>query len=628
MNKLLRYLSVMACVVLCSLQANAATFYSKVVVTSDMEGGLVYVSDSNATPSTDDFNAESSAEKTSNKIFGSKDTHTYYLKAKVAEEYADKIEFLGWYLDGELKSSEIDYTLSFETKSKDINSPESRIVSAHFRPIPAVRLKTSEFENVTTSITPEENTIATDVTLTVNIAKIPSYGCVNLCYVFEGWKDEKNQIVSTDPVYKFKATERTTLTPVIKYLSEQPTPGKYYRIRNVFNRTLSLEGNYKIPVNDAKVEFEGINPVFHGVTADLSLLRWALPTNHNFADFQNKHFANDDNPAMDVESSPSTIFYLTGNTKGGNVEKVSFLCQGEDAKAIMDGNTLTLKPMNSTMSGYYYLEAKNLVLAVAGVKMTYNEQRCDVYVGRVTDEDPYSAMAFQPIDEEHMDYFWFGAKPDEALEFENGYWSTMYTAFPYQCKDGLEAYYIKGTTKANGITYACLERVQGDKVPAATAVLLKCQGLTTKENRLLPLSPDTQIPALEGNLLKGVYQLYNSSNKDGRVNFDESTMRVLGVNSAGAVGFFKMKANEDGSAAELLANKAYLDLSSISPANVAAGYKLVMGDQGSTAIDSIESDDKSVKYENQPVYDLTGRQVANPEAGNIYIVDGKKIVWK
>ena len=236
-------------------------------------------------------------------------------------------------------------------------------------------------------------------------------------------------------------------------------------------------------------------------------------------------------------------------------------------------------------------------------------------------------MAMQPIDEEHMDHFWFGALPDEAMEFEGGYWTSMYTAFPYECRDGVEAYIVKEATTANGVAYACLTRIEGDRVPANTAVLLKCLGLTTKENRLLPLAPETEIPPVEGNALQGVYQLFASKEKDGRKLFDESTMRVLGVNSKGEIGFFKLSAGADGAPQELKANRAYLDMSLLPGVKAASAFRLKLGNSSSD-IDAIDASGDPVRFEDMRVFDLSGRPVALPVPGTIYIVNGRKMLWK
>jgi len=237
-------------------------------------------------------------------------------------------------------------------------------------------------------------------------------------------------------------------------------------------------------------------------------------------------------------------------------------------------------------------------------------------------------MAFQVLDEEHLDDFWFGAMPDEDMRFMDGYWTSMYTAFPYECRDGVEAYYVKETVNANNKAYACLEKIEEGIVPANTAVLLKCQGLDTKENRLLPISPDdSRIPSITGNALKGEFQLYSNEQMEGRVKYDESTMRVLGLNSKGEVGFYKLSPAEDGSAQELAANKVYLDMTALPGIAAAASFKLMMRDDA-TAIETIEEAGESVKYENQLIYDLNGHRVHNPQIGEIYIIGGEKVLWR
>lgn len=62
-------------------------------------------------------------------------------------------------------------------------------------------------------------------------------------------------------------------------------------------------------------------------------------------------------------------------------------------------------------------------------------------------------LEIQPVDIEHIDKYYFGAMPDETMKAEGGYWTSMYTAFPYECyePDGVEAYVAESEELQNGV---------------------------------------------------------------------------------------------------------------------------------------------------------------------------------
>lgn len=495
----------------------------------------------------------------------------------------------------------------------------------------------SDFDKGIVSFTPESPQVGDEVTFK---AQINGYdfngktaGSTNLTYAFERWADAEGNTVSYDPEFTHTITEAVEYTAVFKQLWEKPRKGGYYRVRNMANRVLTLEGNYKLSMPSF---------ISSGIAADETLLRWALDKNHDYDKFKTdtpdyKYNYTDDNPGMDVEANPQTIFYIeSGKENGNNLTDVSISAQGTSTYGLT-GKKMQILPMDQSIyPGYYHIyTGASTLKGKVGIKMNVlwdnggADIKCVVYLGKDTDNEVYNAFAFQPLNEELMDYFWFGAAPDEAMRFEGGYWSSMYTAFPYECRDGVEAYYAKETATANGNSYICLTRIEDGRVPANTAVLLKCHGLETKENRLLPLDPATEnIPAIEGNLLKGEFQLYTNSGKAGRKNFDESTMRVLGLNSKGEVGFFKLSAGEGGAAVELAHNRAYLDISSLPAAAKAVSFRVTTDMSGTAGVESVIENGESVKFEDAEIFDLNGRRVIAPSAGQVYIVNGKKTLWR
>lgn len=607
-------------VMLCCLvpQSAHATLYSYVTVKTDNpDAGLVSVVESGKKVGT--YAAEQQKTQSAWQLAGrpSSATHNYDLYAKVNDGYI----FVGWMEGSKLVSTENPFTVG-KTTYTTTSPGTGAVYTAHFIPKPAATATVS-LPYGAPKITPDENKVGDVVTLSYTLPTLPKYPHVkNVMLEFSHWEDDMGNVLSHEPTFSYTIDREMQFVACLKELGGIPEVGKYYRVRCFSNRVLTLEGGYKFSM-----------PLAGGKTVDPELLRWALPTDFNPADFNtNGSLTNLAYPRTDTispicpEASPNTIFYISqGNKAENGLKKVVLEGQGVNTKTLTSNNTLDIVRMNNSFYGYFGFQSS--AVSKAGLKMTFNNNGCDVYLGSYGEEDPYSAMAVQPIDEEHMDYFWFGAAPAESMLFDGGYWTSMYTAFPYECRDGVEAYYVTELATANGETYAVLTRVDGDRVPAKAAVLLKCQGLDTKQNRLLPLHPSENIAALSNNVLKGEFQLYTNNKKEGRKLYDPAKMLVLNVDSDGEVGFFRLAKNTDGTERELAANKAYLDMTAFS-ANVKS-LKLIR-EEDTAGLDLIIPEMETVGTPtpaDNAIYNLFGQRVLHPVSGQIYIVDGKKIIF-
>ena len=170
------------------------------------------------------------------------------------------------------------------------------------------------------------------------------------------------------------------------------------------------------------------------------------------------------------------------------------------------------------------------------------------------------AWRFKLIDEEHFDTNYIGAKP-EASTLKNGkYYTTMYTAFAYECRDGMKAY-IADKFMDNGDVH--LKQLKDGRVPAYTAVVLECNGTTPKQNRIMPLREE--LTPIEGNLLKGEIWLNDGSdNPDNyRTKFDPSTMRLLSKKGTFGKEPVTDPFNNNASLTYIANNTCYLDVSGL-----------------------------------------------------------------
>ncbi len=201
-----------------------------------------------------------------------------------------------------------------------------------------------------------------------------------------------------------------------------------------------------------------------------------------------------------------------------------------------------------------------------------------VYIG----EDRYSYFALEPLDEEHVDEYYFGAQPGSTV-VDGKYYTTMYTAFPYECyqPDGVKAYIVTAIDATKGTIH--IKNIESGKVPANTPVILECNGKTAKENRLIPLM--TEPEAIVGNLLKGKINL---NTLDGirpeykLLAFNAATMRVLSDTELAFVN------KNTGDSSNILSNTCYLDISQ--QTEMHDKYVIVKEDDGKKTLEQLVAD--------------------------------------
>ena len=237
--------------------------------------------------------------------------------------------------------------------------------------------------------------------------------------------------------------------------------------------------------------------------------------------------------------------------------------------------------------------------------------------------DTYAKYYLDPLDYTNnttkRDECYFGAKCAEKMENGGKYYTSMYTSFPYECIDGVNAYYVDGIE--NGIVH-CVP-VPNNKVPSNTGVILECNTPNDPaHNRLIPLLNE---PAkISGNLLKGVFFNYDGTGYNGatrtpnRTAYDKNTMRVFSVSkTTGKIGFYQY------SGSYLGANKVYLDMADFANAssNEFDGTFTMDFSQTVSGVNEVHVEEtvKDDRY-----YDLQGRVVEHPTRG-IYIRNGRKV---
>lgn len=572
-----------ASIMLFTLTASAGkTYYSKLTVkTADSAKGKVYASTTNVTPKDSDYKDD---EVTISQDSDSQ-SHTYYLYTQPAEGYV-----LDYWDDG--KGGKItDAIFKGTAEATDQNSATQFTLTAHFIERPPIQVKSNDISLGTATITKGTNAINGSLTVTAafvySIPKGDYWNYFSKSVKFDGWYNENEELVSTDKVYTFTITEKQDLTARFSWKPYITQADGYYFVRSAIG---SNGRGYINVISDYAPSFSATNRTLKG---SMEMV------------FDDTYISD---PAC-VMRIKGTNYVNHTNYKAQTtiLKNVELIGQGISTKKLTN---YVFEIRTGDQQGFYklYYSRANLYNAYNG-ELTISSDQTG------TSNEIMRLFDFEPLDEDHIDEFYFGAKPAEEMYFDGGYWTSMYTSFPYECweEDGVEAYYINDLAGERGEGVAVLTKIEDGKVPAYTAVLLKCQGLTPGENRLLPLMND---PApINDNLLKGTFQLNSKTTK--KLTFEGSTMRVLSVGENDQTpGFYKLDENT-----ELLPNKAYLDISTLGE-----DFKKIRLQLGSTTVVEGVSVAEGTEDVDAPVYNLMGQKVRNLVPGQIYIKNGKKFI--
>ena len=363
----------------------------------------------------------------------------------------------------------------------------------------------------TVTIDKPENKVGDQVTITA----FP----LNQSIRFTGWTNENGDTVSHDSKWTFTISTQDVYTAHFDVIPLFKGPG-YYRLYHN-GSYLELEGNYSVKGSDQS-----------------GVLKWAGKINY---------------------SNASQVYYVSGQWLGDSVsqqggmvlDQASLSSQGCNTQETT-GSTLTVNI--AAVPSYYKM------YALGKVAVLKDNDNGKVYIGDDLKDDYYfdktAWWIFEPLTEEYIDQYYFGAAPGAKVMKDGKYYTTMYTAFPYKLMDGVKAYYV------SGIEDGKLELVEIEgKVPANTAVLLECNGTAPKGNRLLPLMENVpQVVSPETNLLKGVISLNTKEGGKSGPSFDSTSMRVLSTTS---MAFTNVNNNTTGYVTN---NTCYLQVDASAPA--------------------------------------------------------------
>ena len=310
-------------------------------------------------------------------------------------------------------------------------------------------------------------------------------------------------------VFQMKKSILVVLGLLISYVAFAQLNGDgYYRIRN-------LGSQRYIIVTDNKGSID-----ISSASADLGAVKLL------------RNFSN-------VVSDPGSILYV--NEVNGQYR---FCSQGTDTHEII-GYDLKLK---KTSDGSYLAYQEDFVRMYLCDGETWDVDEGIMSTKSTT--TTHRNWEILPLSSAGDNYF--GVTPEFACN--GSFYSTLYASFPYTfASSGMSAYYVSKVE--NGV--AVLAEVADNTVPASMPVIVKTASKDPSANKLHIGANGAAVPA--DNKLGGVYFHNTSKSHNNLTPYNPETMRVLGVTSAGQLGFIKA------SMEYLPANKAYLNVPAGSP---------------------------------------------------------------
>ena len=611
------------CAGVVSAMANTSTYYYRADVEAKLTngvtgGGKVYVTtDPQSTPS---YTSTSDYTVGQQDVVGDYGQRKFYYYAQADDGYI----FSHWaddrYNNKTHSPNSTDGTPYFNTdrtfSSKYSNYPTRFYTYAIFlKQDGVIKVQSSDPSKGSVAISNVENQYNQEVT-------ISAFPDTQNGVKFLGWrKNGTGDFVSTSASYTLIASAETEGT-YYAYFSE-PAEVVYCRIQN--NKTKNFLSIYGGP--DKRAGYH--QRIVSGET-------------------RNDGFKFNDCLQMispeDAQGNPATVFKLQGSPAGqGRTIGVNLSAHGASYKNYVNNNDAYELTISTSGSGVSHIFAP---FTLDSDISAMNSYFCDEGTGWLvmkttdglgTDVLKSSEWIVYILDENTVEGA-FGANTKAKFTKDGMYYTTMYTDFPYQLLDGVNAYYLVFNSEFTEITDRVMfTQVEGDVVPAYLAVVLECPAVQnsatsgTVVNRLLPLPANTQsnVSVNEGdNYIKGYICLDGKKTEN-----DKVRMYVLSSKND-KLGFYHSTATY------MTPNKAYLlipegveEQAEARANNVTLSFGLPEEDdeQGTTEIILSE---QMADYEDAPVYDLQGRIVAVGKAAEsllrqgIYIKKGKKFVVK
>jgi len=212
---------------------------------------------------------------------------------------------------------------------------------------------------------------------------------------------------------------------------------------------------------------------------------------------------------------------------------------------------------------------------------------------------------------------YFGITPDVTVGSK--YYKSFYAAFPFTfASEGMKAFYVSEVNESK--SYVLIKEVTGG-VPASTPVIIECSSTTAAGNKLNVGASVSG--SASGNKMTGVYfcrpKDEDTSDKHvAVVEYDPSTMRVLGTTSDGRLAFMK-----NANLLYIPANSVYITVSTSAPDVLYATETVPEDIPGDLNGDSVVDGQDLVIETN---YILSNTYYAKADLNNDGVVDGADYV--
>lgn len=244
-------------------------------------------------------------------------------------------------------------------------------------------------------------------------------------------------------------------------------------------------------------------------------------------------------------SDPASVIYISGKGKNSNGTAIYDLeTQGTGVHKIIN-YYVTVREGNVKGTFWVLEPTYNYYLWDAITSTYYDRSHMDVKGGAKTDYRCWSISAVNAKTDEYL-----GITPSANLKLGDKYYYPYYLGFAMDfASAGMKAYYVSDV-KSDAVI---IKEVVGT-VPAATPVIVECNGASTSDNRvnLYASSP----AKISDNKLTGNYFCYADHGETAYKKYDPSTMRLLAVKD-GKLCYITDTANEYTTLLEINGAKNY-----------------------------------------------------------------------
>lgn len=308
-----------------------------------------------------------------------------------------------------------------------------------------------------------------------------------------------------------------------------------------------------------------------------------------------------------VKSNPASIIYIEAVGS-----KYDLAGQGLSVHQLTGGKAYV--DLKNRAEGIYLIQASAKQGGITVTKTLFDGASDDEY-DYVSDDGAttHQYWRIKPVDTEDN---YIGITP--TVQTNDGWYGTIYAAFPFKLvSSGMAAYYVDGIHEGQ----FQLKEISDEVKPAATPLIIKCSSNNAEQNKILPVIAATTAPS--DNKLRGTYFASSLRKHIARVEFDNSTMRVLDTDDTGNLIFTNPESSYLANSKYIPKNTAYL----YDTTGLIGDYLLVSRDTFS-GISNIEVNTQKIAING--TFTLSGVQVDDNKVlrPGIYIKDGKKVVIK